>query len=35
VELAVRSVKRDSGIAGIVPTSAAGSVRNGDTAYAR
>ena len=35
VELAVRSVKRDSGIAGIVPTSAAGSIRNGDTAYAR
>ena len=35
VELAVRKVKRDSGIAGIVPASAAESVRNGDTAYAR
>ncbi|MEI6787343.1 MAG: hypothetical protein WCL49_02575 [bacterium] len=35
VELAVRRVKRDSGIAGIVPASAAESIRNGDTAYAR
>ncbi len=35
VELAVRKVGRDTGVTGILPASAAKSVRNGDTAYAR